>query len=395
MSDASAAVWLVMKRETAARVVNRAYVIGTLVNVAVILGLLYFFAPSPSDEHQSTATVAVVGVPVDAVAPKSAGPDATRWHAADNEKTARHQLTAKKADAALVVHGSQARMLVRPDTTPQVRATVVASVRQWATTRALQAQNVDMGRLSRTVTAALPHTETIGRPDRTDSGRSAGLGAAIGIVTILFFQLFGYGMMVAQGVVEEKSTRVVEVLLATLTPLRLMIGKVAGIAVAAVLQTAVFGVAAVAAVRFGHVLPGQFPATSATLAALAWFVLGYAFFAFVFAAAGSLVSRAEDVSSAVMPVLMSTLLPYGVAVAAAQDLNASWVHVIQYIPPFSMLVMPLQISTHQAGWLPNLLAALLMTTAAAGMAVLSARVYQRSILRLGATVRWREAMAST
>ncbi|MFI6660850.1 ABC transporter permease [Streptomyces sp. NPDC050523] len=394
-ASARAAVWLVLRRETAARVANRAYVIGTVLNVAVILGLLYFFAPSPSGEHRTTATVSVAGVPVSAVAPQptgASGAGATRWRAAGSTQAARDQVTGKKADAALLVDGSRVTMLVRAGTPPQVRATVVASVRQWATARALHDQNVDMNRLQRTVTAALPRTETVGGPSHTGAGHGAGLGAAVGIVTILFFQLFGYGMMVAQGVVEEKSTRVVEVLLATLTPLRLMIGKVAGIGVAAVLQTAVFGVAAVVAVRFGHVLPAQFPATPATLAALAWFVLGFAFFAFVFAAAGSLVSRAEDVSSAVMPVLMSTLLPFGVAVAAAQDLDATWVHVVQYIPPFSMLIMPLQVSVHEAGWVPNLVAALLMTAAAAGLAVLSARVYRRSILRMGTAVRWREAM---
>ncbi|MEV6023791.1 ABC transporter permease [Streptomyces sp. NPDC052036] len=394
--SAMAAVWLVMQRETAARVANRTYVVGTLLNVAVILGLLYFFAPSQADEHHATATVTVTGVPVTAVAPGPSVNSATRWRSADSEAAARRQVADKKADAALVMHGAQVRMLVRADTSAEIRATVLASVRQWATTRALHEQHVDVDRLEREVTAALPRTETVDGTGGTAAGADsgAGLGAAIGIVTVLFFQLFGYGMMVAQGVVEEKSTRVVEVLLATLTPLRLVIGKVAGIAVAAVLQTAVFGLAAVAAVRFGHVLPTQFPATPATCAALAWFVLGFAFFAFVFAAAGSLVSRAEDVSSAVMPVLMATLVPFGVAIAAAQDLNATWVRVVQYVPPFSMLIMPLQVSAHHAGWGPNLLAALLMIAAAAGLAVLSARVYRRSILRMGTTVRWREALTS-
>ncbi|MCD9878889.1 ABC transporter permease [Streptomyces guryensis] len=397
--SARAAVWLVTKRETAARVANRAYVIGTLVNVGVILGLLYFLAPSTPDDHGTTgtATVAVTGVPVGAVARGPAGKDATRWRPAADENAARRQVTGKKADAALVVDGSRVRMLVRTDTPGQVRATVVASVRQWATTRALHAQHVDTDRLTHEVTAALPRTETVDRTGHTppDTHGGAELGAAIGIVTILFFQLFGYWMMVAQGVVEEKSTRVVEVLLATLTPLRLMVGKVAGIGAAAVLQTAVFGVTAVLAVRFGHALPARFPATPATLAALGWFVLGFAFFAFLFAAAGSLVSRAEDVSSAVMPVLMATLVPFGVAIAAAQDLNAGWVQVVRYIPPFSMLIMPLQVSVHEAGWLPNLLAALLMLTAATALATLSARVYRRSILRMGATVRWREALTPT
>ncbi|MGW1744851.1 hypothetical protein ACWCRD_04360 [Streptomyces sp. NPDC002092] len=113
------------------------------------------------------------------------------------------------------------------------------------------------------------------------------------------------------------------------------------------------------------------------------------------AAAGSLVSRAEDVSSAVMPVLMAALIPFAVAITAVQDLNAGWVEAIGHFPPFSMLIMPLQVSVNEAGRLPDLLAALLMLMASAALATLSARVHQRSILRIGPPVRRRDAPTST
>ncbi|MGW3975239.1 ABC transporter permease [Streptomyces mirabilis] len=387
-SSASAAVRLVTGREIAARVANRSFVIGTIVNIAVIIGLLAVFGPSSDDGHHTT--VAVTGIATSALTPAGnhAATGATHWHAVAGEAAARRQVAGKDADAALVVHGSEVLMLVRADTSQEARAAATAAVQQWATTRALNRQHVDVERLRQDVAASLPRTQSV---DGRGSG-SAGPGTAIGIVTILFFQLFGYGMMVAQGVVEEKSTRVVEVLLATLTPLRLMVGKVLGIGTAAVLQTAAFGAATFVAVRFAHVLPAQFPAASAILAAVGWFVLGFLFFAFLFAAAGSLVSRSEEVATAVMPVLMSTMVPYGVAVAATQDLNASWVQIVQYIPPFSMLIMPLQVSVHGAGWGANAVAALLMVAAAAGLAVLAGRVYERSILRVGSAVRWREAL---
>ena len=263
-------------------------------------------------------------------------------------------------DAALLVHHEVTRLVVRQDTTDQVRSAVSAVVQQWAANRALRAQHTDMTLLAGQVGRSLPVVESVGG----DTAGGTAMGAAIGIVTILFFQVFGYGMMVSQGVVEEKSTRVVEVLLCTVTPLRLMTGKVIGIGAAALLQMLMFAAAVAGADQFWDLLPGGFPAVPALLAAVGWFILGFFFFAFLFAAAGSLVSRAEDVPAAVMPVLMTAMVPYGAAVAAVADPTAPWVDVLRYVPPFSMLIMPLQISVGAAGWVPNAVAALLLLAAA-------------------------------
>ncbi|WP_327286319.1 MULTISPECIES: ABC transporter permease [unclassified Streptomyces] len=384
-ASARTAVWLVTCREIAARVGTRSFVVGTLVNIGVILGLLFAFG---SPDGEDPPVIVVAGAPVAAFATGAPSSGAPRWENASDAADARRKVTDKDADAALVTDGDHTQLVLRHNTPSAARDAAAAAAERWATSRALQRQNVDEGRMRGLVAEALPAAELVGDP--VPGG--AGLGAALGVVTILFFQLFGYGMTVAQGVVEEKSTRVVEVLLATLTPFRLMTGKVLGIGAAALLQTALFGASVIVAVRFGHVLPATFPATVTMAAAVAWFVLGFAFFAFLFAAAGSLVSRAEEVSGAVMPVLMATMVPYGVAVAAAMDLTAPWVGVVQYVPPFSMLIMPLQVSAHAAGWTENLAAAALMVVAAAGLAVGAARVYERSILRMGSAIRWRVAL---
>ncbi|MGW1146483.1 ABC transporter permease [Streptomyces sp. NPDC002454] len=379
------AVLLVARREIGARVRNRAFVIGTLVNIAVIVGLLFFYAPSTDEDAPA---VALTGTSVDAFAPGGGGEGPIDWRAAPTEDDARGLLTDEEVAAALLVRDGTTRLLVRQDTSEQVRAAVAATVRQWATTRALEARQVEVAVLDDEVRRALPVVEGVDG-DAPDTAP----GAAAGVVTVLFFQLFAYGLMVSQGVVEEKSTRVVEVLLATVTPLRLMTGKVLGIGATALVQILLFGVAVVGADALWGVLPGEFPATTALLAAVVWFVLGFGFFAFLFAAAGSLASRIEDTSTTVMPVLMATLLPYGTAIAAVSDPGAGWVEVLRYVPPFSMLIMPLQVSVGAAGWLPNLVAAVLLLAAAGGLAALAAGVYRRSILRVGAAVPWRTALS--
>lgn len=380
------AVGLVTAREIRARVMSRSFVSGTVISLIVILGLLLTFGRLNQDHDH---TVAVTGVSSAVTHAGSSGEDDLTWRHVPDEAQARHLVEDRDVDAALVTSHGHTRLLVHDGTSEQAKQEAVATVQRWATSRALREQHVDTEQLSREVAAALPRTETVGGPARS----GAALGAAIGIVSLLFFQIFGSGMLVAQGVVEEKSTRVVEVLLSTLTPLRLMIGKVAGIGVAAFLQIATFGVGAFAAIRFGHVLPATFPTAPAILVAVGWFVLGFFFFAFLFAAAGSLVSRAEEVQSTVMPVLLLTMVPFAVAIAAAEDLEAPWVHVIRYIPPFSMLVLPLEVSVHAAGWGTNLIAALLMVVAAALLAIVAGGVYRRSILRTGAPLNWRQGLA--
>ncbi|GHD92759.1 ABC transporter permease [Streptomyces naganishii] len=136
-----------------------------------------------------------------------------------------------------------------------------------------------------------------------------------------------------------------------------------------------------------------FPGIAATISAVSWFLLGF-FFAFLYAAAGSLVSRPEELQSVVTPIMLITMLPAGVAFVAAQDLSVTWVGVLRYIPPFSCLLMPMLAAVHEVGSWQHAAAAALMTAATGAAAWLTARVYQRSILHLGAALSWRQALAS-
>lgn len=110
-------------------------------------------------------------------------------------------------------------------------------------------------------------------------------------------QILLFGMYVAMGVVEEKSSRVVELLLSTLRPLQLLWGKIIGIGAVGLLQLAAYGVVGVGAALATDTLTITGTALGVFASTLGWFVLGFAFFAVLYAAAGSMVSRQEDVNS--------------------------------------------------------------------------------------------------
>ncbi|MFG2986790.1 ABC transporter permease [Streptomyces sp. NPDC048258] len=376
-------VWLVYRREVTARLSSKGYFAGMLVMavvvVAIVLGLSYMGAPK-------TLHVAVCGAQATEF---GAAPAGVQVQTCAGMSQARTATSNGDADAAVVVDQGRASLLVRGDSDQRARDAVAVMGRNWALNKAYQDQNVDQAALAQRLSTTAPHVVTIG-----DGPDSKQLGAAVSLVIILFMQIVGQGSLIAQGVVEEKSTRIVEVLLSTLTPLRLMVGKVAGIGTAAVLQILVLVGALVGARAVGGGESGVVPGAGAVVSLLVWFLLSFALFAGLFAAAGSLVSRPEDLQSVLMPVMMTALLPVGVAAVAANDLSAPWVGVVQYLPPFSGVLVPLQAVVGNISVLEQILAAAVMLLAVSGCMWLASRIYRSSILKIGATVRWRQALAA-
>lgn len=374
---------LVYVREVEARMRTKTYVIGLLVTMAVLAIMAAIITPGAA----KTYTVAACGASA-----ASFGPDAAdvRVIQCSGAAGAAAQVASGGADAAVVVADGTGRVLARAETAASATQAAQAMVQHWALNTALLRQRVDLARLSRDTAAMTQAAVTVVGASKPYSAQD--LGAAIVIVVVLFTQIFGQGAAVAGGVVEEKSTRVVEVLLSTLTPLRLMVGKVAGIGTAGLVQVLAMATALAVTekIRGGHVT--VLPDTAVLATSVGWFILTFAFFSFLFAAAGSLVSRPEELQSVITPVLLLAMAPLGVAVVAANSLTASWVNVVRYIPPFSGLLMPLQSAVHVVTLQQQLVAAGLMLLATAGCAWLGGRVYRNSVLRIGATVRWRQAL---
>lgn len=128
-------------------------------------------------------------------------------------------------------------------------------------------------------------------------------------------------------------------------------------------------------------------------AVLLWFVLGYLLFATLFAAAGSTVSRQEDARSAIAPFSVAPAISFYVGVAGAR-VNNSVFHVLSWIPPFSAFLIPMRVAEGAVGPAEFVGSALVMCAASVAAAVLAARIYQRSILHMGARLTLRRALTA-
>jgi ABC-2 type transport system permease protein len=225
------------------------------------------------------------------------------------------------------------------------------------------------------------------------SGSLANRLTGLFTVVLVWVLISVYGTQIAMGIGEEKSSRVVEVLLSSVRPVQLLIGKVLGIGLLALAQTAamvtVFIVAGLAAgsslvhgAAIGIVVTGG-----------VFIVLGYAFYCTAFAAAGSLVSRQSDVNSVVFPVQIPLILAYALSYTVIYSNGANtFYHVLGFLPPTAPIAMPVLYAAGDVPVWQVVVSAVLCAAGTVWMARVATGIYTRSILRTGARIPLRQAL---
>jgi ABC-2 type transport system permease protein len=196
---------------------------------------------------------------------------------------------------------------------------------------------------------------------------------------VFFITSQTFGLQISQSVVEEKQTRIVEILVAAVPATSLPANRARTGTVLALGQIGLIALVTVAGVQLG----GSGGLLSLLAPAIGWFVpfflLGFVLVAAMWAAAGALVNRQEDIAGVSTPVQFAVMLPF-FAVIFLND-NATAMRVLSYLPFSAPTAMPLRLFTGDAaGWEPLVSLALLLVAAAAFVAA-GARVYEGSLLR--------------
>lgn len=226
-------------------------------------------------------------------------------------------------------------------------------------------------------------------PDATNPFLAYLVALAFGLV--FFISAMTFGTTIAQSVVEEKATRVIELLVAAIPTRALLTGKILGTSVLAVAQIVLISGVAI----LGSALSGQHSLLPDLGPAILWFavffVVGFVLLASLFAATGALVSRQEDTGSTTTPVTMLVMIPYFVVVFLND--NALVVTIMSYVPFSAPIAMPLRVFLGTAEWWEPLLALGILVVTTVALVALAARIYERSLLKLGARVGWREALS--
>jgi ABC-2 type transport system permease protein len=225
-------------------------------------------------------------------------------------------------------------------------------------------------------------------PDPDQASKAA---IAFVAVLLLYGQLFGYGVWVATGVIEEKNSRVVEVLLSAIRARQLMAGKIAGIGTLGLLQLIFIALFAItlASVTGAIDLPAN--SFSAAMLTVGWFVLGFAFYAAMFAVAGALVSRMEELQNAIVPINLLIFASFLISIGALQDPDSTVARIASLLPISSALAMPVRMVLGSATTWEVLASLALVVGSTALLIPLAGRVYAGAVLRTGAKVKLRDA----
>lgn len=384
--------WLVASRELRERGRSRAFLVSVVLMLVAVAGAIVL--PAVLDTGPGTRDIGLTGqVPAELTSTLR-----SQSQAVDIDIRVHRYATVAAGEAAvrdgavdvLLVDTRQLEWPKRAD--EQLKAVVTGAI-QLATVRD---RAVAAGIRPEELLAILAPVPVANVELGQVAGRSPGdENAAFVMTLILFGAISTFAAMVLSGVVEEKSSRTVEVLLARMPARSLLAGKIVGIGLLGLAQIAALAVVALVAGALVDSVDMPTVRSSVLAWAVVWFLLGYALYATLYGTLGALASRTEDASSVTGPVTVLLVLGFMVSFATFGSVDAAWARLVAWFPITAPLAMPFRIAMGAASWWDLVVAVGLTLAAITGLVALGGRVYTRAILHTGATLTvveaWREA----
>ncbi|MGW4211517.1 ABC transporter permease [Lentzea sp. NPDC004789] len=385
-------VSLVARREFVTKVRTRSFLIGTAVIIAVLAG--YVVLQSVLFDDQQRSVVGLSGQATQLADPlrekaRSFGVD-VETRDVTTMTNAEQQVRDGSLDA-LVTGAPPALKMIVKGSGDQVLTTVLNDVLRQ---QVLVAQLAEAGISPQQVAQNLANVSVaVTALEPVDPQRGQRLAIGLIVAALLYYSLLVYGTMVAQGVVEEKSSRVVEILLATVRPWQLLLGKVIGLGAVGLLQLLVISTVGLGLSSAFNVVDVSALGGTALLTGVLWYLLGFFLYATVFAAAASLVSRQEELQSVLTPISMTIIVAFvaGINLMIGSP-SGPTVTVLSLLPPFAPILMPGRMAMGVATTWQVVLAVVLALAAIAAITWLGGKVYANAVLRTGARVKLREAL---
>ena len=384
-------VYLVARREFLTRARTRFFLVGTLLFMALVAGYIVLQAfvigkmvttvkvGFSGDAQVLAQPLKVMGSAETLKIQTSTVADASAGEA---------EVSGGKLDAAVSGDATSPVVAVKDRLDPTVAASLQELVKQVALNRALAASGANAAAINTQVAGAGIRLKLLD-PNATVKAQRSVVGVFVAV--LLYVALVLYGQLVAAGVVEEKQNRIIEILLSTVRPRELLFGKVLGVGLVGLAQLVAIGVVALVAVSRTQVISVPDVGAIAIAGGLLWFVLGFVFYALIYAAAGSLVSRQEDLGSITGPLSMLIVGTYLAFFWVLANPDNPIGVGLSMIPPFAPILMPARMATGDAELWQVAVGVVLTVLAIFGVNWVAARIYVNSVLRLGSRVKLSQA----
>jgi ABC-2 type transport system permease protein len=376
---------LVAWREITERVREKAFAVSTGINLVIIVAVVIMAAVTGGgDDRYAVGYVDDADATVMLAAASGAQAIDVGF---ESHQLDRDQIRAEIEDGSLDAALLDGRIVAKEEPPDELLTLLQGASAQARAAQVLEDEGV-IGPRADAIIRPDPLPVTTTEPADEDDGKA---GVAFFAILILYGQLLTYGYWVSAGVVEEKASRVVEVVLSTIRPSHLLAGKVIGIGLLGLANLLLTVGVGLGVAQATGALDVDSEILGAAALSLAWFLVGYAFYACAFACAGALVPRQEELQSSMTPLTLTILVAFFIAFAVLNNPGGTLAHVTAFIPMTAPVTMPPRIVTGDApAWE---VAASLAVTIGASVALipLAARIYAGGILRTGSALKLREA----
>lgn len=403
-------VWVVLRREYLERVKTKGFILATLGVPLIIMGIMALSIFMGVQQERSEREMAVVDFTGGALAQDVAqGLEAVGYSVEIADPAAAAELDQRIEDDDLEAYlvlddltATDGTFVYRAKDSP---GTMFSGLSRRIVVEAVLSARLDAAGDAAGVRGLLGggeiEYEPVGLGDESDeAGASidrdvstvAGMVASI----LLYMTTLVYGTYVLRSVLDEKRNRVVEVVISSLSPWQLMLGKVLGVASMGLTQLGIWAaflgliamvglpllVANVPGVDISQILQ-VLPGPGLVLLFLLFFLLGYFLYASLFAAVGAMCNREEDAQQALFPVMMLLVIPFMIQMSTINGNRMAWVDWAALFPFFSPVLMyPRAVAGDVPVWMVAL-SLVLMAAAIAGMAWVAGRIYRVGILMQG------------
>lgn len=277
---------------------------------------------------------------------------------------------------------------------PMLMSAVTTATQQTAISEVVTELGGDPEEVDQQLAAAVPSVQLL---DADDGGFDPmAFIVAIATTSLLLFALLQIGSLIAMGVVEEKVSRVVEILLATVRPGVLMAGKVIGIGLVGLTQIALFvGSALVTVTATGLLADIELNLGSALVWLFVWFFLGFALYSVIFGGLAALVSRQEDIGSVTTPMIFLMMAPFYLGIfLVPNNPESSLAAGLSQVPFFTPFIMPVRQAFGAATGAEVALSIGLCLVFIPLLTWIGGRIYSRGVLRTGGRIKLTEALKS-
>ncbi|GAB3938884.1 ABC transporter permease [Corynebacterium tapiri] len=378
----------VAKREIAVAAKSKGMIVSLALTLILIVGgiaaLSYFLSddsePSaPRIAATDSAVLEGTGAEVSSVTDRPAAEEAVRNG---------------DVEAALVSGENGWELLADGTASPSISSLVSQAVSAYETNQALAAVGVTPEEFDQAMGPATVSMVDVSAEGEQSEGEMMSTLTALAGIMLLVFSIITFAASIGSRVTEEKSSRVVELILASVRPMDFLAGKIIGNVIFGLACTALWLVAAAISLKFSGLVDGMEFSWAILPILLVSFILGMLFFGSLYAAAGAMVQRTEDLQSTQLPIMLIIFVSMYVPMFGWTSADATWMQAMAWIPPVSITTAPLQYAAGNMSLGEFGLSMLLMAVVTAVVIWLVARIYRASILNNGKKMTWAKALTA-